>query len=133
MRRPTRLDFVGSAQLTDKLQFVLNTDGFSQHSATLGPAYADGFAAYLNYAVNQRWKASVRGEWLKTRHLTLNTPADGKATLSEVTVTLGYSPVHSVTLLGELRYDLGDRIYPDPGPPFRSTQGNVAFEAIYSF
>lgn len=127
------LDFVGSLQATDKLQLVLNADWYSRHSTSLGPAYAYGVAAYANYQMNDRWQASLRGEWLETRGIAMNVPANGKATLGELTFTLGYSPVTHFTLRGELRYDLGDPVYPDPGPGFSDTQGNVAVQAIYTF
>lgn len=128
-------DFVGSYQATDKLQFVLNGDWFSQHSQTKGPAYAYGFAGYVNYAFTEKWKGSLRGEVLRTKNIAMNSPPDGKATLSEVTATMGYSPVKSLTLMGELRYDMGDKVYPqaEAGNPYTDTQGNVALEAIYAF
>lgn len=50
-----------------------------------------------------------------------------------MTFTLGYSPAAHVTLRGELRYDLGDRVYPDPAPRFADTQDNVALQALYTF
>lgn len=127
------LDFVGSLQATEKLRFVLNADWFSQHSGSLGPAHVYGLAAYADYTVNDRWQATLRGEWLETRGIAMNVPAGGRATLGEVTFTLGYSPAARFTLRGELRYDLGDRVYPDPGPGFANTQGNVALQALYAF
>ena len=129
------LDFVGSYQATSKLSFVLNGDWFSQHSAVNGPAYAYGLAAYANYTFSPKWTGSLRGEVVKTKNIAQNLPPSGKATLSEVTATVGYAPVPSLKLLGELRYDMGDKVYPQASAtnPYTDTQGNVAVEAVYSF
>lgn len=131
-------DFVGSYQLTEKLQFVLNGDWYTSHSATAGESNIYGFAGYLNYAFNDRWKGSLRGEYLKTKNIAMNLPPSGKATLSEVTATIGYSPVANLTLLGEVRYDMGDKVYPNPGvmgvsSTYKDTQGDIAIKAIYTF
>jgi len=133
-------DFVGSYQITQKLQFVLNGDWYSSHSTTAAEVNAYGLAGYLNYTYNDRWKGSLRGEFVKTKNVVTCPKGDGKCTLSEVTATVGYSPTAHFTVLGELRYDIsGDRIYADPGSSPYSTnaysndQGNIAVKAIYSF
>lgn len=129
------LDAVASFQATQKLQLVLNGDWYSNHSALTPGAFAYGFAAYANYAINDAWKTSLRGEYLQTKNVVACPKADGKCDLSEVTATLGYSPLKALTLLGEVRYDFsGDKVYPDPTfTPGKSTQGDVAIKAIYSF
>lgn len=133
-------DFVGSVQLTRKLQFVLNGDWYSSHSKTTLEANAYGLAGYLNYTFNKQWKGSLRGEYVKTRNVVTCPKGDGKCTLSEITGTVGYSPVPNFTILGELRYDMsGDKVYSDPGSvpytagAYSDTQGNVAVRVIYTF
>lgn len=139
-------DFVGSVQLTARLQFVLNADWYkSQPTASFagGSANTYGLAIYLNYAFNDQWKGSLRGEYVKDED-DLSGGAvcpkpDGKCMLSEVTATVGYSPVDNFTVLAELRYDMGDRVYPNPGSSpyiptaYTDTQGNIAVKTIYTF
>lgn len=134
-------DFVGSVQITKKLQVVLNGDWFTEHSPSFGEGNIYGLAAYLNYVFNDRWKGSLRGEYLKARDdgalvaLDNANPGD-KKTLGEITGTVGYSPITNLTLLGELRYDMGSKVYPNPGltgSDYSDTQGNIAVKAIYTF
>ncbi|MDE2150661.1 MAG: porin [Gammaproteobacteria bacterium] len=130
-------DAVASYQVTERLQFVVNTDWFSSHSSATPGAFAYGFAGYLNYAIDDAWKASLRGEYLQTKNVVACPKSDGKCNVSEITATLGYSPLKHLTLLAELRYDFSDQsIFPDPsfpGPKMSDNQGNVALKAIYSF
>lgn len=127
-------DFVGSYQITEKLQFVLNGDWYSSHSKTAVEANAYGLAGYLNYVYNDQWKGSLRGEFVKTKNVVNCPKADGKCNLSEVTATVGYSPIANFTILGELRYDMsGDKVYSDPAIASSDTQGNIAVKAIYTF
>ncbi len=127
-------DFVGSIQITQKLQFVLNGDWYSSHSKTAVEANAYGLAGYLNYTYNDKWKGSLRGEVVKTKNVVNCPKADGKCTLSEVTGTVGYSPTANFTILGELRYDMsGDKVYSDPAVASSDTQSNIAVKAIYTF
>lgn len=132
------LDSVLSWTVTDKLTVVVNGDWYSAHSSGTPGAYAYGFAGYLNYAFTDRWKGSLRGEYLKTKNITAAGDAEGKSDLNEITATVGYSPVKNVTLLGEVRYDMsGDKNFPDPGtvadPTLSDSQGDFAVKAIYTF
>lgn len=137
------LDLVASYQFTDKLQLVGNGD-YARFVGNGVDAYAYGVAGYLNYQVTEAWKASLRGEYLKTKHLTPGGDGAGKSDLEEITATVGYSPVKNVTLLGEFRYDFsGDKNFPDPcagfpactgaGDSLSKSQGNVGVKAIYTF
>jgi hypothetical protein len=133
------LDSVLSWTATDKLSFVLNGDWASAHYSDGTPGtYLYGLAGYMNYAFTDQWKASLRGEYLKTKNATITGDSNGKSDLSEVTATIGYSPLAGLTLLGEVRYDMsGDKNFPDPGtdtpPTFSDNQGDIAVKAIYAF
>jgi len=133
------LDVLASYQLTDKLSLTGNGDYFRAvgHGAN---TYVAGAAVYLGYQFTEVWKGTLRGEYLTTRSAVTCPKTGGKCDLEEVTATVGYTPVKSFTILGELRYDIsGDKIYPNPGADttgftdFSKDQGNVGIKAIYSF
>lgn len=148
------LDLDLSYQLTDKLQLVANGDYFrfiggsalaEPGTAVAAPGgYAAGVAVYANYQLTDQWKGSLRGEYLTTKDM-LATPAEsGKSSIAELTGTVGYNPVKSVTLLGEVRYDFSNtRVFPNPdlatfevpgtdGDSLKD-QGSVEVKAIYAF
>lgn len=132
------LDFVTTYKATRKLKFVVNADWFHAHTHS-GSADLYGVAAYADYQVAAMWVASLRGEILRSKNIGFRPahPVTAKrATLSEVTATLGYTPVRNFMVRGELRYDLGDTrnavVLNGDGIP-RAAVGNVAVQAIYSF
>lgn len=134
------LDLVTTYQATHKLQFVMNADWFHAHTHS-GTADLYGIAGYANYQIATAWTTSLRGEILRSKNIAFRGPAAHpvtakRATLSEVTATLGYKPVKNVILRGELRYDLGDPhtavVVNGDGVP-RAAVGNVAVQAIYYF
>ena len=119
------LDLDLSYQVTDKLQLVANGDYFrfvggsalaEPGTAIAAPGgYAAGLALYANYQFTDAWKGSLRGEYLTTKDMLATTAASGKASIAELTGTVGYNPVKSVTLLGEVRYDFSNsRTFPNP-------------------
>jgi hypothetical protein len=101
------VDFVGTYNVTSSLTLILNAD-FKQISGN-GLAgddttqHIDGFAAYANYGINDKWRISLRGEYLDY---------DGAGHAFEGTGTIGYTPVKNFELRVELRYDkLSDGLY----------------------
>lgn len=133
------LDLDLSYQLTDKLQLVGNGD-YYRFVGDGSDGYAAGVAVYANYQFTDTWKGSLRGEYLSTKSVLTTPAADGKSHIEDITGTVGYSPVKSVTLLGEVRWDLsGDKVFPNPGTDtvdftdFSKNQGDVEVKAIYSF
>jgi hypothetical protein len=104
------VDLVATYAATDSLTLVLNYDYGSQEKTglpneTIGTATWSGFAAYLNYAIDDNWRISVRGEYFDD--------ADGSRTglvqkWKEETFTVGYAPTKSVELRGEIRADESD-------------------------
>jgi hypothetical protein len=141
--RSNYLDGVASFPIVGNLSMVLNLDW-----AQLIPVNSDvgtlgiyGAAGYLNYGFNDSWKASLRGEYLKSHggFLTCYDQTDGKCKLTEVTATVDYSAAKNLDLLAEVRFDMGSQVYPDPGSDttngsdFASHQGSLAVKAIYKF
>jgi hypothetical protein len=141
--RHNYLDGVASFNVTPALQFVANVD-WARFIPVDGAAPAAGIygaAGYLNYTFCDRLKGSLRGEYLKSSggYITAYDKTDGKAQLSEVTATLGYVAAKNFDVLGEVRYDMGDKIYPNPGSDtvtgsdFSSHQGELEVKAVYKF
>jgi hypothetical protein len=98
--------------------------------AGVSPSSADwyGIAGYVNYALNDLWRVSGRGEYFddKNGYLTATGPASGDK-LYEGTVDLGYDPTKNVELRLEGRYDT----YDASGAKVKVGQGWL--EALYKF
>ncbi len=103
----TLLDIVATYNATSSLTFVLNVD-INKWDDALGAgqdAKWQGVAGYVNYAINDQWRVSVRAEYLNDKDGFL-TGSDQK--LKEGTITFGYSPVKSFELRLEGRVDKAD-------------------------
>jgi hypothetical protein len=69
-------------------------------------------AGYVNYAFNDAWRVSVRGEYLDDKEGLIGATSSGlgpREKIKEATVTFGYSPVKSFELRMEARYDFSDQ------------------------
>jgi hypothetical protein len=133
------LDIVATYNATDSLSFVLNYDWGEQQqqpvSGTDLPSLDwDGIAGYVNYAFNSQWRISLRGEFLDDKGgFVTNTPQK----IEEGTVTAGYSPVKSIELRLEARYDTSNEatfIYKTAdAETFDGHQTGFAVQGIYKF
>ena len=100
----TLIDTVLTYNATSALTLILNVD-VDKWKDALGPdqdAEWYGVAGYLNYAINDQWRVSVRVEYVNDQ--------DGFLTgvqqkLKEGTLTFGYSPTKDVELRFEGRID----------------------------
>jgi hypothetical protein len=130
------LDTVLTWSATGALTLVGSVDYGSVQSTSLTPSASwYGVALYGNYAINDLWRVSLRGEYFDDRdgYLTKNFTADNGGSdqkLKEVTLTFGYDPIKSVELRLEGRYDepssvAGAQLLP------KTYQGWL--EAIYKF
>jgi len=106
------VDVVGTWTASSALTVIVNADYDSQdHYAGAGTGTATwyGVAGYLNYAINDSWRVSGRGEYLddKDSYATaIPTATLGKeTTVGEGTVTFGYAPAKNFELRLEGRYD----------------------------
>jgi hypothetical protein len=145
------VDVVGTYNATSALTFILNFDWDRQDQA-FGPGTADaswyGVAGYANYAFNDQWRVSVRGEYLDDADGFLTSAAElpgytgptiGQH-FGEGTVTLGYSPVKSFELRMEGRYDtaqtnlfLRSRAVGASPAQFADSLSQIALQGVYKF
>jgi len=100
----TLIDTVLTYNATSALTLILNVDVDKWQDA-LGPdqdARWYGVAGYINYAINDQWRISLRAEYVDDQDGFL-TGAQQK--LKEGTITLGYSPAKNIELRFEGRVD----------------------------
>ena len=130
------VDFVGTYNLTDALSFALNYDWGVQQQHTGPDLKWNGFAAYVNYALDAQWRVSVRGEYLDDQD-GFNTGTQQK--LKEGTVTVGFAPTKSFELRAEVRYDWSDQqtfVKTAPGilpATLGDNQTELALQGVYKF
>jgi hypothetical protein len=107
----TLVDVVATYNVTSALTLVGNVNwGKQDVQPSTGLPNQDWttFAGYLNYAINDLWRVSVRGEYLDDKEGFVT--ATGVAQkVKEGTVTFGYAPVKAFELRAELRYDWSDQ------------------------
>ena len=128
-RTSTPLNFtpiwVSTWTASDKLTVVGSIDYDTQKDDIAATSYKWwGAAAYVNYAIDDAWRVSVRGEYLDDQ--------DGFATgavqkLKEGTVSFGFAPSKNFELRLEGRYDAASTVTADKNV----TQAWVA--AVYKF
>lgn len=121
---------------TSALTLVGSFDyGAVQSTAVSSSASWYGVSLYLNYAINDLWRVSLRPEYLEDRdgYLTKNFDASYRGSdqkLKEITLTVGYAPIRNVEVRLEGRYDDPDTVGGVNLVP-KTYQGWV--EAIYKF
>ncbi len=107
----TLLDLVATYAVSDSLTLILSYDYGSQKNSALlnesvGTSKWSGLAAYLNYAIDDQWRVSLRGEYMDDQ--------DGFLTgvvqkWKEETLTFGYAPTKAFELRAEVRADESDK------------------------
>jgi hypothetical protein len=137
----TLVDFVGTYNATSALSFVLSYDWGKQQQADVAGASSpdlkwNGVAGYVNYAISDLMRVSVRGEFLDDKD-GFNTGTPQK--VKEGTVTFGYSPVKSFELRLEARYDKSNQmtfvktIHGQQAETFDDHQTGAAIQGVYKF
>lgn len=134
----TLFDLVATINATDNLSFVVSYDhGKQEYGSFYGfpDSKWDGVAAYANVKFTDQWRLSLRGEYMK---LTQSGLSDVK--LKEVTATVGYAPVSSFELRGEVRHDWSNKTDDAPEGYFFETSGlptkkqtEFALQGVYHF
>jgi len=145
------IDTVLTWTATSSLTAVVSAD-YAQVDQAYAPTGTSaswyGIAAYLNYALNDTWRVSLRGEYYddKDGYLTLydaNYAAlgleDSRATIAsptgqnlyEGTITIGYDPTKNIELRLEGRYDTYNGNSALNAPSLDVAQGWL--EALYKF
>lgn len=141
----TLLDVVATYNVTSQLSLVLNfdwdqqDDGLIDDAGQLHDASWNATALYVNYAINDQFRVSVRGEYLDD---TDGFVTGAKQTLKEGTVTLGYSPLKNFELRAEFRYDKSGSDTPSfyrtraavaAATPDSDNLSQFALQAVYKF
>ncbi len=145
----TLIDLVGTYNVTSQLSIVLNFDwdqqdnGLIDAAGNLKNASWNAAALYVNYAINDQFRVSLRGEYLDDQD---GFVTGAKQTLKEGTLTLGYSPVKSFELRAEFRYDKSGAGTPTfyktrptftngiaDAPPDSDSLSQFALQAVYKF
>ena len=142
----TLIDFVGTYNVTSQLSIVLNFDWDRQQdglidtsTGALQDASWHAAALYVNYAINDAWRVSVRGEYLDDMD---GFVTGAGQTLKEGTVTVGYSPAKNFELRAEFRYDKSGSGTPSfyrtrtafaSGRPDSDSLSGFALQGVYKF
>jgi hypothetical protein len=146
----TLLDFVGTYNATSSLSFVVNFDWDQQKNAifnsvdgSVHSASWNGAALYVNYAFNDQWRVSLRGEYLDDKD---GFKTGAVQTLKEGTLTFGYAPVKAFELRAEVRYDRSAANAPiflrstghnvdagGPQPQYADSLSEFALQGVYKF
>jgi hypothetical protein len=131
------IDVVATYNATAALTLVLNVDWDQQQFATGPSASWNGAALYVNYAINDAWRFSVRGEYLDDKD-GFNFGGGGQ-TIKEGTVTLGYAPLKNCELRLEARYDKAQQAFlyrsdpTAPNPELADNLSQIALQGVYKF
>ncbi len=139
------IDIVATYNATSQLSLVLNFDwnqqqnGLIDQAGGLHDATWHGAALYVNYAINDQYRVSLRGEYLDDRN---GFVTGAHQTLKEGTLTFGYAPVKNFELRAEVRYDKSGSNTPTffktrtalrSGVPDSSNLSEFALQAVYKF
>jgi len=138
----TLVDVVATYNVTSQLSLVLNFDWDQQDHALIDEAGGlhdaswNAAALYVNYAINDQWRVSLRGEYLDD---TDGFVTGAHQTLKEGTITVGYSPVKAFELRAEFRYDKSGSGTPTffhsrtAEAPDSDNLSEFALQAVYKF
>jgi len=103
------LDAVATWTVSSAVTVIVNADWDQQNITGGSTASWYGAAAYLNYAINDKWRTSVRVEYLDDKEGFANTALVGpELKVDEGTVTFGYAPSKNYEFRLEGRYDKND-------------------------
>ncbi|MGH8254035.1 MAG: outer membrane beta-barrel protein [Steroidobacteraceae bacterium] len=105
--KKTLVDLVGTWTMSPALTVVANVDWDKQEITNGGGSFTWWAAAgYLNYAISDTWRTSLRLEYLDDQDGALN---GAKQKLKEGTLTFGYMPSKNYEFRFEGRYDTSDQ------------------------
>src|SRR3954470_8801349 len=140
----TLIDIVATYNATSQLSFVLNfdwdqqQDGLIDAAGGLHDASWNAAALYVNYAINDQFRVSLRGEYLDDED---GFVTGAHQTLKEGTITLGYAPAKNFELRAEFRYDKSGAGTPTffrtrptgSSSPDSDNLSEFALQAVYKF
>ena len=124
------VDVVATVTLSDKISIVANYDTASQEIPG-GKAKWDGMAVYANYALNDKWRASVRAENFNDK----NGYRTGLVQKwKEVTLTAAHLPSKNLELRAELRTDRSNQVvFENSDGSLKKSQNSIGLQALYKF
>lgn len=122
--KKTLVDLVGTWTVNPSLTIVASVDYDKQEITGAGGSFAWWAAAgYVNYAINDTWRTSLRLEYLDDQDGAIN---GARQKLKEGTLTVGYMPDKHYEFRAEARHDTSDQS--------RSTDFTQAWlQALYKF
>jgi Putative beta-barrel porin-2, OmpL-like. bbp2 len=135
----TFIDLVGTYNVTESLSVVVSYDYGKQKQHFEGESDLrwSAIAGYLNYAITDQYRVSLRGELLDDKGGFV-TGAPQKA--KEVTLTFGYAPVKAFELRAELRRDWSNEATfvhtvtsDEDVNPVSKNQTEVAIQGVFKF
>ena len=143
----TLLDGVVTYNVTSALSLAANVNwGKQDQQPVVVPGLATPnldwytFAGYANYAFNDQWRLSLRGEYLNDKQGLVgasNGTLGPQEKIKEVTITAGYAPVKSFELRLEGRYDWSDKstfaTTVNGATTFVDHQTGIAVQGLYKF
>ncbi len=104
--KKTLVDLVGTWTVSPSLTVVANVDWDKQEITGSGGSFTWWAAAgYVNYAINDTWRTSLRFEYLDDQDGAI---AGIKQKLKEGTLTFGYMPAKNYEFRAEARHDTSD-------------------------
>jgi hypothetical protein len=105
----TLVDLVATWTATSALTVVVSADSAKQEYVAGSSASWWGAAAYLNYAINDTWRTSLRAEYLDDQDgYNFGGTSGTSSKVKEGTLTFGYAPVKNFEFRVEGRYDTSD-------------------------
>jgi hypothetical protein len=137
----TLVDAVVTYGVTDALTLVLSYDWGKQEQHAAGdPDFNwNGVALYVNYAVNEQWRVSLRLEYVDDKNGFVSGFLGTPQKLKEGTLTFGYAPAKSFELRMEARYDKSDKatflrsMSAEAISSFADSQTGFALQGVYKF
>jgi hypothetical protein len=119
----TQFTLIAKYNLSDKLVYTAEETYGQQTDAANGVATWYGFNQYLQYTINDKWSAGLRGEWFRDNNGILvsnleqfsantfanaGTPVSFPGDFFEITAGLNWKPNANLVVRPEIRYDWSD-------------------------
>ena len=134
----TLVDVVATYAVSDKLSLILNLDyavqeGVPTPNGTVRASWY-GAAGYVNYAIDDSTRISLRAEDFKDANgYRTGTPGVGQGD-TEFTLTYGYSPAKNFELRTEVRYDKASNdVFTKTDGTVTASGTTVALQGVYKF
>ena len=135
----TDVNLVASYAISDALSIGLEYLTFSQKNGNADGSTAkyDGFAGYVTYMINPKWRVAFRGESFDDKngfHFGTAAVANSAVKYKEGTLTLAYLPADNVELRAEVRDDTADQaVFKQYDGTTSKSLMTMALQGLYKF